>query len=532
MKSLTDKHRCKRFSGSQPPRTAVILIIVLVVIAVLALAGYTFSELMLRHKESVLLHGRQIQSQALVDSGVEVVKQFLAKDKATQDEAGGLFNNSFQFQGITVVDDVDLNGRGKFTVISPSLDDEGNSIGMRYGLDDESTRLNLNALSVFEKTIPDSGKSILMALPGMTEDVAAAILDWLDEDEEPRASGAEVEYYGTLKPPYRPKNGPLETVEELLLVRGVTPQLLFGADVNRNGYIDQNELNSQRTGAFGLPTTTNSTGSADRGWSVYLTLFSQERNLNSQGKQRIFVNDADLKNLNTKLREVFNEEWSNFIIAYRQNGPQQVQGQLQSAGSAAIDLEQPGNTMLTQVLDLIGVQTRAKFKGQQQPVSLTCPFPNEPLQMATYMTLLMDNLAVSQTASIPGRININQAPRVILAGIPGMNEQIVEKVISQRQAAMDDEEIAKSHQQETWIMSEGIVTLSEMKSLLPFVTGAGHVYRAQIVGYFQAGGGASRVEVVFDSTKQQTSLLSWRDISHLGRGYALETLGMDLQAGF
>ena len=80
-----------------------------------------------------------------------------------------------------------------------------------------------------------AGRDLLMALPGMTEETADAILDWLDEDEEPREYGAESDYYSSLSPPYAAKNGQLETVEELLLVRGVTPQLLFGADVNRNG---------------------------------------------------------------------------------------------------------------------------------------------------------------------------------------------------------------------------------------------------------------------------------------------------------
>ncbi len=38
-----------------------------------------------------------------------------------------------------------------------------------------------------------------------------------------------------LDPPYAPRNGPMETIEELLLVRGVTPELLFGVDANHNG---------------------------------------------------------------------------------------------------------------------------------------------------------------------------------------------------------------------------------------------------------------------------------------------------------
>jgi hypothetical protein len=49
-------------------------------------------------------------------------------------------------------------------------------------------------------------------------------------------NGAEIETYSALG--YACKNGPPDTIEELLLVRGVTPDLLFGADMNRNGVID------------------------------------------------------------------------------------------------------------------------------------------------------------------------------------------------------------------------------------------------------------------------------------------------------
>ena len=59
-----------------------------------------------------------------------------------------------------------------------------------------------------------------------------------------RITARKLEYYSSLNPPYVPRNGPLQTVEELLLVRGVTPQLLFGLDTNRNGLIDTHEMST------------------------------------------------------------------------------------------------------------------------------------------------------------------------------------------------------------------------------------------------------------------------------------------------
>ena len=52
-------------------------------------------------------------------------------------------------------------------------------------------------------------------------------------------------------------------------MRGVTPQLLFGNDLNHNGTIDPEE------GAEGGP--------VDQGWSAYLTVYSRERNIDSDG---------------------------------------------------------------------------------------------------------------------------------------------------------------------------------------------------------------------------------------------------------
>jgi len=62
-----------------------------------------------------------------------------------------------------------------------------------------------------------------------------SIIDWIDSDNEVTClpfikhenSGAESDYYSNLTPPYRCRNNSLETTEELLLVRGITPQV-FG----------------------------------------------------------------------------------------------------------------------------------------------------------------------------------------------------------------------------------------------------------------------------------------------------------------
>lgn len=55
-----------------------------------------------------------------------------------------------------------------------------------------------------------------------------ALVDWLDEDDEITGFGAEQSYYRSLSRPYGCRNGPLDSIEELLFVAGFTPELLYG----------------------------------------------------------------------------------------------------------------------------------------------------------------------------------------------------------------------------------------------------------------------------------------------------------------
>lgn len=501
-------------------RRGSILVVVLVVTFLLILGAYTFAELMLTHREAAELANHQIQARMLVDSGVDSVKLFLMQPESLQTELGGRFNNPQRFQNRIVIDDPDPEARACFTVLAPNLDDEGQLAGVRYGLEDESSRLNLNVLVELDRQLPGTGRTLLMALPGMTEDVADAILDWLDADDEQRDVGAEADHYSGQNPPYMPHNGPIETVEELLLVRGVTPQLLFGMDANRNGSIDPHE--TLQTDQF----TSELPPGLERGWSAYLTLHSAERNTNPDGKPRIFLNMPDIERLHDELAAVFPPDWVTFIIAYRQFGPftGMTATNVQPASAVQLDLTKPAQSQLTQVLDLIGAKVAVNANNQQ--ITIDSPFSADIGAMNVYLPQLMDQVTVNKAKTIPGRININQAPVFILRGIPNMTEDLVAQILSQREPGREAEN--RNRQYETWLLSAGIVTLEQMRMLQPFITGGGSVYRAQVVGYFQGGEASSRAEVIFDATGPLPRVLFWRDISHLGRGYALETLGVNL----
>jgi len=91
--------------------------------------------------------------------------------------------------------------------------------------ENESGKVNLNRagesllkmmLNNFE--IEDTDKNIIVD----------SIMDWRDKDNFRRANGAEDDYYLSLPQPYKCKNGDFTSIEELLLVRGVTPEIFYG----------------------------------------------------------------------------------------------------------------------------------------------------------------------------------------------------------------------------------------------------------------------------------------------------------------
>ena len=69
--------------------------------------------------------------------------------------------------------------------------------------------------------------------------IVDSIQDWVDKDDLHRLNGAEDSYYLSLTPPYRAKDGRFSTVEELLLIKGVTAEIFYGTpykDVEEGGF--------------------------------------------------------------------------------------------------------------------------------------------------------------------------------------------------------------------------------------------------------------------------------------------------------
>ncbi len=96
---------------------------------------------------------------------------------------------------------------------------------LRVRLVDEGGKININRAN--EETLRRVFTNL--GLDNASREVLVdSILDWRDQDDLHRANGAENQYYGALAPPYTARNGALDTVADLLWIRGVTRELFFG----------------------------------------------------------------------------------------------------------------------------------------------------------------------------------------------------------------------------------------------------------------------------------------------------------------
>jgi len=80
--------------------------------------------------------------------------------------------------------------------------------------------------------------------PEEVDTIVDSIMDWRDPDNLRRLHGAESDYYTSLQNPYKAKDADFETVEGLLLVKGMTPEILYGTK-DRKGAINFLTVNAK-----------------------------------------------------------------------------------------------------------------------------------------------------------------------------------------------------------------------------------------------------------------------------------------------
>ncbi len=201
----------------RPRRSAgsALVIVLFVVFALSLLVGAFAFDAHLELRYAAVVRGRR-QSEYLASSGVAIATMLMDKQRGIGVADLGADDDRW-FEAAQRL----ARGQPIHGLVEPLGEGE-----IVLDIVPEPGRRNVNLLleldweRIFELTgVPDRHWPMLID----------SFFDWIDPDDMPRPDGAETEdYYARLDPPYSAKNGPLDTVRELLLIRGFTEALLRG----------------------------------------------------------------------------------------------------------------------------------------------------------------------------------------------------------------------------------------------------------------------------------------------------------------
>lgn len=186
------------------------LLIVLWVLAVLMVMVISFSVMTRLYTYDLMSFRDGMEKKYLAEAGIS---------RGTMEIIYRMVN---QNQAITLV------GREIWKTDGTTYNSDMDDGGYRVRIIDETGKISLNGMTdvsgiVLKNLLVNQGVAAEKA-----DIIVDSILDWKDGDDLHRLSGAEDEYYMSLPDPYKARNTVFETLDELILVRGMTPQILYG----------------------------------------------------------------------------------------------------------------------------------------------------------------------------------------------------------------------------------------------------------------------------------------------------------------
>ncbi len=324
---------------------------------------------------------------------------------------------------------------------------------------DEAGKLNVNTVT----------REQLMALPYMETQIADAILDWRDDDENPRSDGAESGYYQNLPFPYTIRNGPVKTVRELLQVRGMTKDLLYGEDLNLNGQLDYTEADGELS-----PPVDNGDGYLDEGWIAYLTCYSYEKNVDADGQNRVNINQADEGQLQSQLG--LTAPQARWIVQNRGSGYQNIAGLISDNSPKEPSKESGGD------------DNRA-----------------DPIDLQTFSSIA-DKITTSGENTLQGTVNINTAPKEVFVALLGggdQAEQLAESIIADRSGRL------YGFQSIAELLKVSGMSIERFKNVAGLLTVRSNVFTVRCYAAADISGAMMQTECVVDRSETPCKVLYW-----------------------
>lgn len=405
-------------------------------------------------------------------SGVEVAAAIADRFFADPDE---WVDRADRFRSRLVADDG--TDRWYFTVYWRGDDP---TTPIRYGLSDEGARLNVHMLP----------REVLVALPGMDEALADALLDAIDPADGARSQGAEADAYTAAEPPYTIRDGRLRTIDELLLVRGFHGRLLYGEDADADGRLDACE----NDGSDRFPPD-DGDGELDGGLRDLLTVWNVGLAVDQNRVPQVDLN-RDVDRLATL---GLSEETLRYLAALR--------AQAAAAGNE-VAIGHPVELLDAELEVADAAGGTEVLRSGIGPVELA--------------NILDRTKAHEFDRSIAFRLNVNTATAAALARIPGIDESLADSIVRRR-----GDVPAEERRTTAWLLAEGLVEEELFVRIAPYLSAKSFQFRFRVIGYGVPSGRYRILEALIDVGYPQPRLVYLRELTRAGPPFPLESGELD-----
>lgn len=227
-------------------KSGMALIMVLIVVVMLGMLAAAFAYAM--KVETTLARHTTFNSDMdwAGRAGVEVAKWVLGVETQESRGVDSLKLKSMGGPGDTnsILYGVDLKN---YQVVGPLGDTVAT---LSFEIIDLDRKFNINTA---DKMILDEALTIIGVDASEASTIVSSIMDWRDRDNNVTAGGAESSYYEGQDPPYFAKDGPIDDLSELLLVKGVSPAIYYGSGAAGMPAV-LNRRQSLRESVFDAPT--------------------------------------------------------------------------------------------------------------------------------------------------------------------------------------------------------------------------------------------------------------------------------------
>jgi len=398
-------------------------------------------------------------------------------------------------------------------------------------LENEASKLHIPTLLAWDRMKPGHARIALLGLPGANEAIVDAWLRELGASNQVNRGSSENQ--GAL----------LDNIR----------QAWFGGDLNQNYQLDPMErrLMSQNANrnrsasgiSNGLPNESVALTPLQR----YLTWYSGHRNLTRNGTPRVNLNDPDLSTLHRNLSAVWSADRANFVIAMRQFGPGSgapnagslssmptASPQVETVQNWSPDLSKSAVYTFRSPLDLVGAVvdlppaiTSSNAKGKPGLITsakrfVLSSFSSDLSDVRNYLNNILDTAAIDFAPISVGRIDAYEAPLEVLAGVPGLDLTLAQRIVQHRSGAINTVKTDDGLGTIAWLVD--VMELAKLKELEPYLTGRSDVYSVQSIGYRDNKSAVYRITAVIDASENPTQLRNSKIWQPWDRGFSIDEL--------